>query len=68
MINHETQGQLFNVSLDAPKEHEIRFCINGYDPLILEADGFTYNGVKIKDAGEAYALFTDFFTKAMKLP
>lgn len=40
--------------------HSVTFACGGdKPPLILDADGFTYRGERILDAGEAYRLFMD---------
>jgi hypothetical protein len=44
--------------------NEIRFEIEGKTVLLLNADGMTYNGQTIQDAGEAHQLLLTFFNGA----
>ena len=39
-------------------------CGGDRPPLILSAQGFTYLGERIMDAGEAYRLFMDFLKRS----
>jgi hypothetical protein len=47
------------LSLHPPGNGSIHFSFGRDLPLRLDKDGFTYKGVKIEDAGEAYRAFME---------
>lgn len=46
--------------------HNVVFCVDDGEPLILEKDGFIYKGERVEDAGEAHRLFLDWLRKELR--